>query len=271
MGVLRDATAYVLARGFSFVVETPLQRVPGVIRAYTYLYEAFDVEVRFRFDGVVMAPVVMDDGWLLYYSTENEAAVRRTFSARCKPGMTVVDVGASIGSYTLVAANRVGSTGSVIAFEPSPSRFDGLERNVALNGFQNVEARRLAIADEVDTQELAVDTTGTYAADGLVAETTTLDTALDASPDVVKIDVEGGEFDVLEGMERTLIEARPAVILEVHPMYLESFDRRAKRWMEWLFTHDYGVYEIRADGLLVAVTSFGDERAHYLLDPGGAP
>jgi len=66
-----------------------------------------------------------------------------------RPGDTVVDIGANIGAFTVLAAKIVGSSGCVIAFEPILQAFERLRENVALNAFKNVECRRAA----VDAQE----------------------------------------------------------------------------------------------------------------------
>ena len=55
-----------------------------------------------------------------------------------RPGDTVIDVGANVGYYTLLAARKVGPRGKVVAFEPDPESFSFLKRNVKANGFTNV-------------------------------------------------------------------------------------------------------------------------------------
>src|SRR5262245_27840684 len=62
------------------------------------------------------------------------------------PGMTVVDAGASIGQYAMLASTQVGPRGRVHCFEPHPGVFRVLTRNLARAGCANVVARRLALA-----------------------------------------------------------------------------------------------------------------------------
>ena len=66
-----------------------------------------------------------------------------------KPGSTVVDIGANIGAFTILAASIVGPRGHVFAFEPIKDTFERLQKNVDLNGLKNIECRRAAI----DSQE----------------------------------------------------------------------------------------------------------------------
>src|SRR5262245_30539798 len=63
------------------------------------------------------------------------------------PGMTALDVGANVGQYTLLAAQRVGPSGRVHAFEPTPHVAAKLRANVRLNGFRNVTVAEMAVGD----------------------------------------------------------------------------------------------------------------------------
>ena len=146
-----------------------------------------------------------------------EPGLTRRFREVCGAGGTVVDVGANVGMYTLHAAAAVGPGGTVHAFEPTPHVADLLTDNVQLNGLREagiVTVHRCAVADQPGTAALAVyeDNNGhntlypKQEGDPTVAvEVTTLDDALDgAHVDVVKIDVEGAELRVLQGMDRVL-------------------------------------------------------------------
>jgi FkbM family methyltransferase len=75
-----------------------------------------------------------------------EISSTRFLQGVLKPGMTVVDVGANSGYYSLIAARLVGSEGHVYAFEPVAGPFEKLRRNVALNGFRNVTIIQSAVA-----------------------------------------------------------------------------------------------------------------------------
>jgi len=70
------------------------------------------------------------------------------------PGKTMIDVGANIGIFTVVAARRVGEQGTVVAFEPTESTFEMLERNLALNQFRNVKPMRMALSDQAGKMRL---------------------------------------------------------------------------------------------------------------------
>jgi FkbM family methyltransferase len=130
--------------------------------------------------------------------------------------MTFVDVGAHIGIHTLGAASRVGDTGRVYSFEPAPRMFEILSTNVVLNGFSGrVIAERKAISSATGAANLLIKKqTGHNTLFGPPEEsdtvvevsTITLDSALTALPaiDIVKVDAEGAEPAVLQGMQRLL-------------------------------------------------------------------
>jgi FkbM family methyltransferase len=153
---------------------------------------------------------------------------------RClRPGMTVVDVGANIGHYAMVAARAVGPTGRVIAFEPETENHAALVANLALNGLDNVVAERLALGARAGELMLYRDRDNrgghSLAAANVQApagaapvEAATLDAYLarhlpDRRVGFIKIDVQGAEAQVLAGAEARLARDRPVVLVEFWP------------------------------------------------------
>lgn len=142
------------------------------------------------------------------------------------PGGDFVDVGANVGLYTVAAA--LAGSGRVLAFEPNPAARERLARNLALNGCTNAIVSPHAVAGAPGRAALHVpsspDTAWSSLVPGLFSEgppidveTTTLDAEVERhglAPVCVKIDVEGAEVRVLDGMTATLVR-RPAVICEV--------------------------------------------------------
>ena len=63
-------------------------------------------------------------------------------------GDVVVDVGAHIGFYSLLAADKVGEKGHVYAFEPAPATFEILNANISINAFDNITAVKKAVTDK---------------------------------------------------------------------------------------------------------------------------
>ena len=75
-----------------------------------------------------------------------------------RPGDALVDIGANIGVYTLLAASLVGSRGRVLAFEPGRRAFERLEENLRINDLRQVETRCAAVSDHPGTVRLPAET-----------------------------------------------------------------------------------------------------------------
>jgi FkbM family methyltransferase len=161
---------------------------------------------------------------------DEEAQMTALFKQAVAPGDTVLDVGGYLGWFTLLAARAVGPQGRVIVVEANPLSQELLERNVERNGFADrVTIHRTAVADEPGSATFYWDASD-GSASGLAAPdnvggsyqvpVATIDALLDGIvPDVVKIDIEGGEVGALAGMRRTLAAAKPGtrLFVELNP------------------------------------------------------
>ncbi len=156
------------------------------------------------------------------------------------PGDVVWDVGANVGDYTELFSGWVGPKGHVVAFEPNPEPLAEIERripgcawlslvNVALGSsertcsfiVQNGYSRsaHLQFESQIDASDMSVITVQVSTGDAVCAR-------MGQTPNVIKIDVEGFEDDVLNGLERTLSSPLlRAVLLEVHFQALEDRGR----------------------------------------------
>src|SRR5919106_2165544 len=152
-----------------------------------------------------------------------------------KQGDIVVDIGAHIGLYTIIASKRVGANGKVVAIEANPGNFEMLNRNIKVNQLTNIISLNNAVYSKetklklyLPGEELGHTTYNTVMSDRAKNEdkfvevsANTLDYLLQLKEitDVnwVKIDVEGAEFEVLKGAHDLLLNSRNIVILmEVH-------------------------------------------------------
>jgi FkbM family methyltransferase len=154
-----------------------------------------------------------------------------------QPGMVIVDVGANIGLYTLIAARLTGYSGKVISFEPSPRIFALLRDNVQVNGFLEsgiIDLRQVALSDSSGVAPFTVYPKdsghstlfrGPEGCQQIEVQTDTLDRALSAIPkvDVIKIDAEGAEPFILRGMRETLKRnPRLRLFIEFAPPHLQN-------------------------------------------------
>ncbi|MEO7132974.1 MAG: FkbM family methyltransferase [Vicinamibacterales bacterium] len=137
------------------------------------------------------------------------------FKEYCRPGDTVVDVGANIGEVSIVLSQRVGSNGEVFAFEPQPRVFQYLLGNLALNHCSNVKPRNVALGSArgvVRMSDDKQDDMNRITQSGAIEVTcSTLDAELPSELiALLKIDVEGSELSVLKGASDVL--ARTACV-----------------------------------------------------------
>lgn len=167
-----------------------------------------------------------------------ESATTDLFRQILKPGMTVIDVGANVGYFSLLAADLVGSSGTVYAFEPEPENNTLLLTNIEINSYTNIRAKKVAVSNtcgstdfflsELDNGSHSIYEAGARGvAATLSVETTTLDAFIEEEEwpvvDLLKIDVEGAELMVLEGME--LLNKRSnriRLILEYCPFLIQA-------------------------------------------------
>jgi FkbM family methyltransferase len=151
-----------------------------------------------------------------------------------RPGDVVIDAGANIGLFTVLAAGHVGPEGRVIACEPSPTTMELLRQNVGQNDFAWVELREVALAEAPGRLQMHVFTPGSGYSSFAPADTgvsrpvevlvTTLDDVAGDLLDrtrIVKLDIEGAELRALQGASRLLEHARPDFIVELEPDHLE--------------------------------------------------
>ena len=154
----------------------------------------------------------------------NEARKRRMFSQLVEPGHVVYDIGAHVGSYSLLASRLVGPEGLVLAFEPLSANLEFLRQHLELNHVSNVLIRPQAVWDSTGLLRFhAVPDRVTSRIDEfgeLEVPATTLDEIVESGgappPNCIKIDVEGGEVHVLRGGLEALYDHRPTLFISTH-------------------------------------------------------
>lgn len=148
---------------------------------------------------------------------------------------TVLDIGANIGYYALIEAQLVGVGGTVYAVEPVAGNYRVLQRNIQLNRFSNVSTFQLALGDRNEYSEIFVSNKSNLCAmrkEAVGGEVlgvqnirmVTVDQFLvgKKQPSLVRMDVEGFEYEIIKGMEQTL-KGKSSILLELHtqPAYLK--------------------------------------------------
>jgi len=195
----------------------------------------------------VLGSFAGEGGGASVYLNQSEPEQTAAFVAEVKEGDTVFDIGANVGYYSILASGLVGKTGVVAAFEPSPRNLRFLQEHVDLNKTENVKIMPFAcsatsgIATFHNGPNPAMGSLDQVGGEEITVVTETIDEVAEKTglrPDVMKIDVEGGEADVLKGAVRTIESNRPAIFLSTHSLDLRTSCH------EWLNERGYSLISL---------------------------
>lgn len=164
------------------------------------------------------------DSLLLSIYPTFEPGVVKTVRKLVKEGMVAVDCGAHIGVFTLLLSQLVGKKGKVYAIEPDKRNFALLGKNIELNGYKNVIARRAAITSKDGKVKLYVDdetpvdnritfdasrSRKTESVDGVCIDSITKNKKID----FIKLDIQGAEILAMEGAEKVLRKNKKLIMV----------------------------------------------------------
>ena len=229
-GLLKKIVNYITGTGIS-------KKIPGTLTVHDFLVRhLWPYQNVIEIQGSKMYVNVYDKDPSMRQTFQSyalcqewEPSTTEIFKKMVKEGDTVVDLGANIGYFTLLAAKLVGKKGKVYSFEPEPRNYNYLLKNIELNGYDNVFATQKAVSDESGTTRLYIcpydtghHTINQYGGikahrpdfiddkkDFVEVEKVALDDFfkdIKQSIDVIKMDVEGAEMLALSGMDRVIKE-----------------------------------------------------------------
>ena len=206
--------------------------------------------------------------WSRYFESDYESDNYAFLEQQLKPGMHVIDIGAHIGLFSVVASQLAGKNGKIVCIEPTPGSMAVLNKMLRLNHCENVFPTQAAVSDKEGTatfyistiegsnsnslvKNKSVDEKKPYQVrlvtiDGLVSE-------FSLHPSIIKIDAEGAELDVLKGGLKTLRSLKPILILGLHPQFIINKGDSLEAIWELLESHDYNV---SYQGRVIDKTSF---------------
>ena len=156
------------------------------------------------------------------------------FSKIIKNGDCIIDAGAHVGYYSLLASCLTGKRGRVYSFEPMKDNVVLLKSHININGIRNVKIFTCALAERKGvvgflfgnsstTGRLVKKITGTHIVN---VKVNSLDNLLKNKqikvPDIIKIDVEGGEYNVLKGSRTILSRYSPTIFLATHSVQVNN-------------------------------------------------
>jgi FkbM family methyltransferase len=164
-----------------------------------------------------------------------------------KPGATVIECGAHHGSHTILLSRWVGNNGKVIVVEPIPENVAILERNIEINQLKNVIVVDKAAGPSGGHISMTQNSNGAVSmmprGKNIQIECIALDMLsqeLSLAPTLIKIDVEGFEYQVLEGC-KSILSTVPALVIEVHTL---SLPRYGKKFEDLWKLVDHNLYDI---------------------------
>ena len=194
-------------------------------------------------------------------------------------GKTIFDVGGFVGLMTLFFASRASR---VVTYEPLPASRAKIRYNLALNRFDNVTLRDVAVAAEPGELKLVYDDLMSGGATGdpeiaselassaatpkfCMAPVTTIDLEVEAQravPDFVKIDVEGMEYSVLCGMRKLIASRKPWLYLELHGTTREDKQKNAQDVIQTLRDAGYEVYDVENARIIDPAEPISGKESH---------
>lgn len=177
-------------------------------------------------------------------------------------GDVVIDVGAHVGYYTLLMAQLVGKNGKVYSFEPDPVNFELLKKSVEINGFENVVLIQKAVSDTTEKIKLFLGDNDSAinriydaklgdAKKSIDVESITIDEYFkenDKLFNFIKIDSEGSEAKIINGMEKFLTKNRKLIMMtEFFPFLIKKSGDEPKQYLKSLENSGFELYNILDD------------------------
>lgn len=216
-----------------------------------------------------------------YVLGTHEPGVCKIIQKYVKPGYIAFDIGAHIGYFTLLLAKQVGDQGLVVAFEPLEENFEALQENVKMNHYDNVLLENKAVSEATGVAILYRDEWDIFPAASHLSESTrsrlfayqvstvSLDEYVNAKGirpvHFVKIDVEGAEERVIQGMQGILLRDKPILVIEIH----EEANGSPSRALAILRQVGYKLWKIDCNG--IAGNASLEYRGHVLAVPNNEP
>lgn len=206
------------------------------------------------------------------------------FRSLVRPHMVVVDIGANVGYYTLIAAHTLRGTGRVYAFEPDSNNHSPLMRSVQANGYANVVAERMGMTEKAGRRRLFMHRESGLchsfakgnvgdSSESVEVETTSLDEyfgghAPDRRVDLIKMDAECAEGLIISGGRRVLSDDRLIMLMELNAVKLPNMGTDPKQLVDSLVELGFQVNLIDDDtGKTRPITA--SEAVGRSLDLGG--
>ena len=211
--------------------------------------------LRKKFNGY---SVKIPTRFINYFPSDYEKENFSFLTTHAKTGSTVLDIGAHIGLFSVIASEVTGDKGKVFAFEPSPSTTSFLKKTIHINHKEAViEPVQQAMSNEVGkitffVSEDKIDNSNSlisYLDDrklsGIEVDVTTIDNFVALKNIIgvsfIKIDVEGAEYDALRGGTKVFTTQKPACILAIHPVPIKAKGDKLEDIYDYILKLNYSI------------------------------
>ena len=205
-----------------------------------------------------------------------EQETTEIISKSIRTGMTFVDIGANSGYFSLLVSSILGTAGKIFAIEPTPSTYERMVKNIQYNNFKNIKPYNVALSEKSGFSYIFVDPVSD-GSNSLVENqnrrkykvtlSTLDDIMLPSLPDLVKIDVEGFEYEVLKGASKTILEnEKVRLIIEQNRHWLRVRKQGYDNVINLLRENGFKIFEIQKIGGL----SKSEIISHKQLDKYGS-
>src|SRR5262249_34723232 len=224
---------------------------------------------------IILAPHLVLDGYW-------ELPTTKVLLANLKAGMSVVEIGANIGYYSVLISSTIGETGKLFAFEPNPEIYKILQDNIEINGYyKRTTLENKAVIDDIEeiafhisTRDLSTSSIANFSQLNLQTDelkhlytqeqrilkvnTTSLDRYFDdfgIKIDLIKMDAEGSEPRIFDGM-KNIIKNNPnlVIICESNPPVISASSQEPKKFLEQIRSYGFPLKYIGSNSVPVEVT-----------------
>ncbi len=244
----------------TYIAKLGLGRSQKIVNLYEEMLSKIGSGIRSEFVIIEGQKIFLDKEDSLMLSIKNkehESVEIKCLKQIIKKGDNILDLGANIGVYTLIFAKLVGKSGHVFAFEPEPSNFELLSKNVKENNHENVTLVQKAVSDKNGKVDLYVSKRNLAShrifdseekRKSMEIDVITLDTYFEKFKkpiNFIKMDVEGAEGATLLGASKIINNSKDLVIMmEYFPKWIKKYGMNPEEILKSLIDKNFKLFHI---------------------------
>jgi FkbM family methyltransferase len=241
------------------------ERISNLLRPSADLQKSFKGGITWLSDERIAIYTTADNyiEWTILSSGTYESDIEKLISISLTEGDVALDIGGNIGLQSLRMAKYVGKSGKVLAFEPLNYLRKKFLKNIHLNRLKNINLYPYALSDQESKMTFSVNehhwNQGTFSLMQSDNGTTLQEIEVKIADEMVeiinlqkltliKIDVEGFEFNVLKGLSNTIEKFKPRIIFEYDENYWEKNHQSMQACYKFLSNYNYDLFKVNSAG-----------------------